>query len=282
MSLMKSDPFGDKKKPLAGLGSVVSGVFHRALVRPTVWKTIDFPSNDAAISCSTRLFKLALAPENGVVPDFKPGQFVYLSFPGRGILASPRPFTIASSPTEKRFIEILAKDTGDWSGNAKTLGIKTPALIWGPYGTFSYLQAPGSGRFVFLAGGIGGAPFLSMLRYMTDADRDARVLFIWGARTRDDMAEKEAILRAGERMSGFRFVPVLSHDPRWAGEHGRVDREKIERLVPAFFGFASDEFEWNSASYRLCGPRDFARDLGEILRDNGVKSAAIHSQSFNR
>lgn len=279
---MKADPFGYDKSSLRSLGAAAAGTLRRIGSRPTAWKTIDFAHPDDGGSRSTRLFKLTLAPESGVVPEFEPGQFVYLSFPRLGVLADPRPFTIASPPTEKRFIEIIAKDTGTWSGAAKNLGIKAQALVWGPFGNFSYLRSPGSGRFVFLAGGMGAAPFLSMIRYMSDEDRDARVLFIWGARTRDDMAEKEALLRAGERMDGFRFVPVLSHDPRWGGERGRIDKEKIERMVPAFFGFGGDEFEWNSASYRLCGPGNFAKDLAAVLRDKGVKNAAVHSESFGR
>ena len=247
--------------------------------QPTEWKTVALPYAAQPMD-SSRLFKIRLAPDNGFVPSFKPGQYVFLAFAGSGILSSPRPFTLASSPMEGRYIDIIAKDTGAWSGAVKVVGPLTPAFVWGPYGNFSYLETPGTGRFVFIAGGVGAAPFLSMIRYMTEADRDARVLFLWGARTRDDLIEKEALLLAGERMPNFRFVPVLSHDPRWTGERGRIDREKIERLVPAFFSAAARDFEWNSASYRICGPGSFNKDTRNTLRVLGAGTMAMHAQSF--
>jgi ferredoxin-NADP reductase len=247
--------------------------------QPSDWKTVALPEAVKPMD-SSRIFKLRLAPDNGFVPSFKPGQYVFLAFAGSGVLSSPRPFSIASAPGEGRFIDILAKDTGHWSGSAKIVGPRTPVRLWGPYGKFSYLETPGTGRFVFLAGGIGAAPFLSMIRHMTEADREARLLFLWGARTRDDLVEKEALLSAGELMPNFRFVPVLSHDPRWTGERGRIDGEKLRRLVPAFFSAAPEDFEWNSASYRVCGPGSFNRDVRRMLRGFGASPKAVHEESF--
>lgn len=237
-----------------------------------------------------RIFRMRLAGDGVSVPDFSPGHYVLVSFPDRGILASPRAFTIASPPSEGRWLELYAKDSGVWSGQAKLLaasanaasanGSTIRARVVGPFGRFSYLSAPGTGRFVFLAGGMGGAPFLSMLRFMADADRDHRVLLLWGARTREDIFAAGELERTTERVHGFRFVPVLSHDPLWTGERGRIDREKLERIVPAFFGSSLPDFEWNSASYWLCGPPPFARDLGGALRSFGVSRAAIHEERF--
>lgn len=277
---MKDDPFAKPRAPFSGFKSASISSLARLFVSPTRWKTMAVPEGERGAPESSRIRKLRLAPDDGVVPSFKPGQFAFLSFPGRGLLASPRPFSIASSPAENRWIEFLVKDTGDWSGAAGRLEPLSGAKLWGPFGRFSYLDARGSGRFVFLAAGIGGAPFLSMLRYMADADRGARVLFLWGARTRDDLAEAPELARVAELVPGFRFVPVLSHDPRWAGERGRIDEEKLSRLVPAFFGSDRERFEWNSASFRLCGPRPFRKDLRAALRRLGATDAVLHEQSF--
>jgi NAD(P)H-flavin reductase len=237
---------------------------------------------------ASRVFRIRLAGDGAVVPDFSPGQYVFLSFPGRPPLASPRPFTVASPPSEGRWLEFWAKDSGDWSGAAKllaaeTAGPPTPvrARVVGPFGRFSYLRAPGTGRFVFLAGGMGAAPFLSMVRFMADADRERRVLLLWGARTREDLFALGDLEDAAARLSRFRFVPVLSHDPLWTGERGRLDGEKLDRIVSAYFGSAPADFEWNSASYWLSGPPPFRRDLKAALRLRGVHRAAIHEERFS-
>ncbi len=235
-----------------------------------------------------RVFRMRFAGDGKAVPDFEPGQYVFLSFPGRPNLASPRPFIIASPPSESRWLELWAKDVDDWSGAAKILASSEVAAgappirarIAGPFGRFSYLRARGTGRFVFLAGGMGGAPFLSMLRFMALADRELRVFLLWGARTRDDLFAASELEEAAAELRHFRYVPVFSHDPLWTGERGRLDREKLERLVPAYFGSAPADFEWNSASYWLCGPPAFGRDLTKTLRDLGVHRAAIHEERF--
>lgn len=293
-----------RTSPIAALrGSILSGLL--GLVSPSrVW-TILAP-RAGEIPRTGRTFSLRLAPleapRGGTGPGddragggrgrgfdgvFDPGQYVLLSFPGRGLLSTPRPFTVASSPTETRYIEIVAKDSGTWSGAAKELvasvrpGARVEAALRGPFGTFSYLEAPGTGRYVFLAGGIGVTPFLSMVRYMAHSDRDRRVLLVWGARTRDDLLGLDCLADATRALSRFRVVPVLSHDPLWTGERGRLDEEKLGRLVPAFFSAAPEDFEWNSASYRLCGPGTFNRDLTAALRRFGVSGAAIHEARFS-
>ncbi len=264
----------------ARLGEAVSGDRGKWLLVREAEGAVRGPS-------ASRVFKLRLAGDGAVVPDFAPGQYVFLSFPGRPTLSSPRPFTVASPPSEGRWLEFWAKDSGDWSGAAKLLAAGTAepsapvrARVVGPFGRFSYLRAPGTGRFVFLAGGMGAAPFISMIRFMADADRERRVLLLWGARTREDLFALPDLEDAASRIPRFRFLPVLSHDPLWTGERGRLDGEKLERIVSAYFGSEPADFEWNSASYWLCGPPPFRRDLKTELRLRGVHRAAIHEERF--
>lgn len=240
-------------------------------------------------SAAGRIFQLRVAPEGRFLPDFRPGQFAFVSFPGRGALASPRPIAIASPPSENRFLDFFLKDEDDWTLAAKSLEAgggtgsgdeRIRARIDLPFGRFSYLAAPGTGRFVFIAGGMGILPFISMLRFMADADGGRKVLLLWGARTHEDLPAKTELAEARERLPGLRFVPILTRDPLWTGERGRIDAEKLARIVPVFFGTRAGDFEWNSASYWLCGPGRFEKDLGSILRSFGAGKAAIHSSAF--
>jgi len=303
---VRTDPgdlLGERRPPLTALRfSLVAGAL--GILSPAErWTVLADPDGQAEAAARTFSFRLAPAdagngaqaersagtglPRRGLSAGFKPGQYALLSFPGRGILSSPRPFSVASSPTEGRFIEIYAKDSGDWSGALKGLvasvrpGARVEAVLRGPFGRFSYLEAPGTGRFVFLAGGIGGAPLLSMARYLAHSDRGQTSLFLWGARTREDLFALDELAEASRLLPRFRFVPVLSHDPRWTGERGRIDAEKLERMVPAFFGSVPGDFEWNSASYRICGPGSFNRDLRAALMRFGARRAAIHEERFS-
>ena len=134
---------------------------------------------------------------------------------------------------------------------------------------------------MFLAGGIGGVPFISMLEHASRFASEDRILFLWGAATRDDLFGMETIATATTKIPGFRFVPVLSKDPLWTGERGRIDADKLVRIVPAFFGASEEDFEWNSASFWLCGPKSFRRDLKKGLKKLKVHPAAVHEETFS-
>ena len=100
-----------------------------------------------------RTFRIRLTPQNGLLPCFKPGQNIRVSLPGYGILSARRTFTIASSPWETRYLELIIKDTGEWSGALKALVASRTepigALVSGPYGRFTCEGSGGTGRFVF-------------------------------------------------------------------------------------------------------------------------------------
>ena len=98
--------------------------------------------------------------------DYKPGQFLMLSMLRDGHLVEPHPFTISSSPTRED-LSVSVKAVGDFTATIKDTSTADQAYIGAPYGTFSFLNydAP---NLVFIAGGIGITPFMSMLRYMQD------------------------------------------------------------------------------------------------------------------
>jgi len=66
-------------------------------------------------------------------------------------------------------------------------------------------------------------------------------------------------------------IHILTHDPSWTGEKGRIDAEKIRR-------FASDVAE---RDVYLCGPRIMMKDVLKALAAMGVPRSAIHWERFS-
>ncbi len=98
--------------------------------------------------------------------SFKPGQFAEVTVFGAG----EAPFCLASSPTQKDYLEFSIKETGLLTSAIHNLGKGDFIGIRGPFGNhFPYEGLKGK-NLVFIAGGIGLAPLRSLINYITDGN----------------------------------------------------------------------------------------------------------------
>lgn len=121
---------------------------------------------------------------------FTPGQFLFVNFRSLELSEQLRPFelsmqrqvfsiragevsnqfhpfSITSAPGEQT-LRITVKAVGDYTRALRRLEAGADAIVEGPYGSFSHdVPQP---RQIWLAGGIGVTPFLSMARSLGDAD----------------------------------------------------------------------------------------------------------------
>jgi len=259
---------------LGFLGIAVSAyAYHKAII-PWSARRSAFVVHDVK-SETHDVWTLELEPPAGAtVFDYRPGQFQFLTlFRGdRGCPIEEHPFTIASSPTESNLC-LSIKASGDFTATVRETRVGDRAAVRGPYGRFSYTYDPGNTDLVFIAGGIGVTPFLSMLRHMRDTEAPIDVLLIWGNKSAKDIAFREELgdMAAAERPS-VRVVHVLS-DPGddWKGEAGYVDRGIIERLAGE--GLAGK-------TYYVCGPPVMMEKVFANLRSLGVSSGRVLYERF--
>lgn len=123
------------------------------------------------------VWTIALAPSAGAARfDFWPGQFHFLTFRRAAQLpVEEHHWTIASSPTEAGVLRSTIKESGDFTA---TIGETKPgdtAVVYGPFGRFSYVLHPEERVLVFIAGGIGITPIMGMLRHMRDTHAERSV-----------------------------------------------------------------------------------------------------------
>lgn len=158
---------------------------------------------------------------------YLPGQFAYLSI-GTGHLAEPHPFTIASSPTNEISLQFMIKDCGDWTEKLCSLSIGERVKIDGPYGLFSHLARTRSRDILFIGGGIGITPLLSMLRFMVDNPVKEQVTLIWCLSRSDDMFlgdELEKLEKAIPNLTVHLVFTRAKHGSR------RLDMDKLASLT---------------------------------------------------
>lgn len=216
---------------------------------------------------------LTIAPKNGKVFDYQPGQFALITVVNGRVQKESHPFTIASSPSRPERISFSIKASGDFTGMLDKVAEGDEVRIDAPYGVFSYLNYPEENELVFIAGGIGVTPFLSMLRYLRDKDPQRKVTLLWGARTQEDLVRREELDAIAADMPHFSWIPVLSHEDGWPGETGFFDGEKLERL-------ALQDRDLPTTGFYTCGPPIMMKIVSGTLAEKGVAKERIHFEKF--
>lgn len=221
------------------------------------------------------VWTLKLAPPEGRgIYRYEPGQFHFLTLHrGRGLPVEEHHWTISSSPTEKGFISSTIKESGDFTRTIGQTREGDIAHVQGAFGRFSYTLYPGDRAFVFIAGGIGITPLMSMLRHMRDTGKDAGVLLLYANRTEKDIVFRQELAEmCAGRALRLKTVHILSQpEPGWSGEAGRIDHARLGRLV--------GEDVDGKAFYVCCPPR-MTKIVVKGLRLLGVPYGRIRTERF--
>ena len=207
--------------------------------------------------------------------DYLPGQFHFITlYRGNGLPVEEHPFTISSSPTEEGYLSSTIKESGDFTATIGKTNPENAVAVQGPYGRFSYVLHPEERELVFIAGGIGITPLMSMLRHMRDTQADKDVLLLYGNKTENDIVFRNELseIKVGEHPR-LKVVHILSQaGDAWSGETGFVDRKKIER-------FCSEGLE--TKAFYICGPPVMMDGVIRTLRALGVTKERIHHERFS-
>lgn len=249
---------------------LVLGLFYAAVCAARIYKDYAVKRHPFRVSYIRQethdMWSLEIADDH---PDYAPGQFMFLRLKMDGAISAPHPFTISSSPTSKH-LSISIKSVGDFTSRIRECVESDQVFVDMPYGVFSFLNHDAE-RHVFIAGGIGITPFMSMLRFMKDKKLDKEVILIWGNKTQRDIAFEAELEKLASQMTSFKVFHVLSREKEWPGEKGRIDTEKIKRLAGDF----------TRGEFFLCGPPGMMKDLEKALFTLGVEKRRIHSERFS-
>jgi predicted ferric reductase len=214
---------------------------------------------------------LELEPQGHRGFDYQPGQFAWLTLRDRPSAMHEHPFSFSSSPTRPGRLGFTIKELGDFTRTIKDVTPGTLAFVDGPYGAFSLDRYPAPG-YVFVAGGIGIAPMLSMLRALADRRHRGPLLLVYGHRRWERVTFRED-LETLQATLDLRVVYVLQEPPAgWTGETGLLTGEVLARHLPE----PRTDFE-----YFVCGPNPMIEAVEQSLYRLGVPLLRIHSEVFD-
>ena len=198
-------------------------------------------------------------PENY---DFTPGQATRVGINKEGWEKKKRPFTFTNLPDEDH-LEFTIKTYPSHEGvTNQLLSLKAgdELIIGDAWGTINY-----KGEGVFIAGGAGVTPFISIFRDLDAKNEIGKSKLLFANKTVADIIHKDEFTK----MLGQNFINILSQDKSDGFEHGLINEDFLKRQ-----GVNDHDFIY------LCGPKPMMDSIEEQLHNLNVKEGAIVKEVF--
>ncbi len=216
---------------------------------------------------------LRLVSPDGYLPPFQAGQYINLFVEVDGVRTS-RPYSISSSPTQVGHYDLTIRRmeggfVSDYLLDEVQVGDAFESSA--PAGTFTHNPLFHGRDLVFLAGGSGITPFVSMIREVADRGLKRNIQLIYGSRSPDDVIFHQDLAQIAGRHGNISFNLVISDPP--AGYTGRT-------------GFLSEECvrdcigEIGNKMFYLCGPEAMYDFCEPELAHLGIEPRRLRKEVF--
>lgn len=214
---------------------------------------------------------VSLVPEGDHRMRFVPGQFGWVLIDQSPLSISQHPFSFSSSAEHDDRVSVTIKARGDFTRGIKNVQPGSRAYVDGPYGLFSTDHNEGFG-FVFIGGGVGITPLMSMLRTMADRGDMRPCLLFYGSKDLDGITFYDDLKELEGRLN-LTVVHALESAPSaWEGESGFIDAAMLRRHLPQ----RHERFR-----YFVCGPTPMMDAMEKCVAEIGVADEHVHTERFD-
>ena len=197
--------------------------------------------------------------------QFYPGQFFMVRFEDSATFH--RAYSIASSPTQKKYIDIAMNLVGEFTKKLWQTKAGNYLLFKGPYGKFYFDEAK-KNDLILIGGGLGITPLMSIIRYCNDKSLKNKIKLIYSVRTPRDIIYTEEIKKIKGQNNNFNYTVTITRPndkTLWTGKTGRIDIDLLKSNISNV----------GNSLYFLCGPISFVKSAISMLESLGVKKEQI-------
>lgn len=210
-------------------------------------------------------------PEDNAPCPFDPGMFMMITgIDAAGKRYTARAFSIASDPSTPgmEFMIIKEPTHGDHIGRSHFVDANIGDIFYlkGPNGQFRF--DPGIDRKVlFIAGGTGLAPFISMLRHIKVTSANCDNILLYSTKFSTEIISKGELNNYTSEIGTRLVITVTRPQPGdgWTGQTGHVDAEMIKKYAP----------DYMERTAYICGPLPFVKAAKDALASLGVPNEKV-------
>lgn len=194
--------------------------------------------------------------------EFTPGQATEISINQRNWEDERRPFTFTSLPGND-YLEFTIKSYPEHkavTNELMQLKANDELILHDVFGAIAF-KGPG----VFIAGGAGVTPFISIFRFLKSTKALAGNKLIFANKTKADIILKEEF----ETLLGDDFINVLSEEKAEGNEYGRINEALLKKHVTD-----------HAAKIYICGPEPMMDAVESQLAAIGISAGSIVKEEF--
>ena len=204
---------------------------------------------------------------------FKAGQF--LSFQIKNNPKLLRSYSISGSCENTSTLQVSIKRIEDGEGSHwfHQLEVGAEVFAFSPGGHFTDNDLSVEFPRVYVGGGIGITPLVSMIKTNIDRSLNVSMSLFYGMNSVNDLVFHEELLLLAKTYTSFNYYPILSPGAKdWEGDIGFISFDFINSKLEG-------EVDANTNFY-FCGPPIMTDSISESLLANNHSEEFIHSEKF--
>lgn len=205
--------------------------------------------------------------------SFKPGQFFFVTLTNPFYTddeGNRRHFSIVNAPTEQNILQMATRlRDSAFKKSLQQLPLDSEVEV-GPIGGAFVLPDYTSQPLVFIAGGIGITPYISMLRFIKDKKLPYKVTLLYSNKDRASSAFLGELEQLAKEIPNFKLICIMTQDEEWNGEKRHIDKTMLREYFPSI----------DKNLYYVAGPTSMVEMLVKALKDAGVSDSNIKSENF--